>query len=80
MNERLSSFIRYSVATLATAIAANSGESIDAAVTTLMQNIASGDPKALVGSGVVIFCILWSQWDKFTGETKQAVVQRLKFK
>lgn len=80
MNDKLTSFIRYAVATLATAIAANSGESVEAAINTLMQNIASGDPKALVASGMVVFCILWSQWDKLTGETKEAVVKKLSFK
>lgn len=80
MNDKLTSFLRYSLATVATAIAANSNESIDAAINTLMQNISSGDPKALVASALVVFCILWSQWDKLAGETKQAVVKKLSFK
>lgn len=80
MNDKLISFIRYSLATLATAIVANSNQSIESAINTLMQNIASGDPKALVGSGLVVFCILWSQWDKLTSETKEVVVNKLTFK
>jgi hypothetical protein len=76
----LGGFTRHVITVLAGAIIANGTADINVAVGTLMQNLASGETSALIGSGVAIFAILWSMWVKFAEETKQVVVNSLTFK
>ena len=78
--EMLGGFTRHIITVLAGAIIANGTADINVAIGTLMQNLASGQTSALIGSSVAIFAILWSMWVKFSEESKQTVIKTLTFK
>lgn len=76
----LGGFTRHVITVIAGAVIANGTDDINIALQNLINNISTGEPTALVGSGVAIFAILWSMWVKFSAETKDNVVQTLTFK
>lgn len=81
MNTQLmGGFARHIITIIAGAIIANGTDDINVAISTLMQNIASGETSALIGSSVAIFAILWSMWVKFSSETRENVVNKLSLK
>lgn len=81
MNTQLmGGFTRHIITVIAGAIIANGTDDINVAISTLMQNIASGQTSALIGSSVAIFAILWSMWVKFSSETRENVINKLSIK
>ena len=78
-NEMMGGLVRHFITVLATAVMAHGSTTLDTAVPTLVNNIATGDARAIVGASVVVFSILWSMWVKATEETKTNVVKTLSF-
>jgi hypothetical protein len=79
-NQMTAGIFRHSLTVVAGAVMAHGSSSLDTAVPTLINNIASGDINAIVAASVVVLSVLWSMWVKATEATKQVVVNTLTFK
>lgn len=73
--EMVSGVTRHFITVIAGAVLASGSTSLDTMVATLLQNLASGDAKAITGTVISIAAILWSMWSKSADETKQTVVK-----
>ena len=71
--DMMSGVFRHFLTMVAAAVMAHGSTTLDTAIPTLMNNIATGDARAIVGASVVVFSVLWSMWVKATEETKQTI-------
>ena len=78
--EMIKGIIRHGLTVIATAIIANSSQTLESAVSTLIKNISSGDINSIVGTILVIVAILWSMWGKASDGTKETVINTMMFR
>jgi hypothetical protein len=71
------SFARHVITVIAGAILANNDADLSYAIQSLYQGLASGDMASIIGTGGVIFAILWSMWIKFSEEAKTKTLKVL---
>ena len=72
------SLIRHAITVIAGAVITSEPGTIEELLSTLFQNIASGDAQSMVGASIAIFAVLWSMWNKTEETTKQSVVKMIK--
>jgi hypothetical protein len=79
-NAMIGGIARHVITLLAAAVIVSGPGTLDDAVKTLMNAIASGDINAIIGTTIVIASILWSMWAKMSEASKQTVIKTLTFR
>ena len=79
-NAMVGGVARHLITLLAGAIILSGTGTLDDAVKSLMNALASGDINSIIGTVLVIGAILWSTWVKMTEASKQVVINTLTFK